>query len=538
MLVVSDLNGNTEALTDVHGVEINEEVNADFSISFTSFFLQNNAHSYPLLQEESIIALDGHEYRVKQMTEVRNGKSIKAPHVFFDLIDKRKDDVLNGVKTANEVFNFLLIGTGWTFQIVGSIPSQTFNDFGNKNVLELIRKACEIFECEIKIETGKRLIIQTEIGVDRDEQFRYKHNIKTLKRNVDTSNLTTCIKGTGAEGLSVIYKSTNVSKYGERWAEPVSDERYTSVTSLTERLQREIQDVPEISIDVEVISLGIDAGLGDKVWTIYEPLNIEFQTRAIAIKRYPFSNRSPIVSLSNRQQTITDFLAETKQEIEEDKEEAEKRFKSKIEAVEDRITLEVEELETSISRIELQADNIEISVNNRITNEVAAINMQANNIALSVQRVDDRVGNAESQIYMQAGQIQSKVEQADFNGEMIKSLITQTATTVQIDARHIALRGEVTSDNIQVGNEIRLGNSSWGNAKSLIFNNSTYLSADGDRLDVYAANYVNFYATTAFRGGIEGAVGTRSDQRVSVSFDSDLSMVVTVNGRTAKFKPV
>ena len=93
---------------------------------------------------------------------------------------------------------------------------------------------------------------------NKDEQFRYKHNIKTLKKSVDTTKLATAIKGYGANGLVVEYRSPNEAIYGARWAEPIKDERYTIAESLLERLKQELVDAPEVSIELELSQLGFD----------------------------------------------------------------------------------------------------------------------------------------------------------------------------------------------------------------------------------------------------------------------------------------
>lgn len=419
MLIITDLNGNTEALSDVKNVEVNEEVNGDFSISFTSFYTEKNAHSYPIVQEESIVELDGHEFRVKKLNEIRNQKTVSAQHVFFDLIDHYVYSYIGGTKSIDEVFQFILDGTGWTFENVDVSNQELLTNFGEDNALSLIRKACEGFQCEIKIEPNRHIKIFKEIGQDNDVQFRYKHNIKTVKRSVDTSKLTTVIKGYGGNGLEVEYRSPNVSVYGEKHAEPVRDERYTIAESMIERLKKEINDVPEVSIEVEASLLGYDADLGDKVWLIYEPLNIDFQTRIMARKWFPFSRKSPTVTLVNKKQSsITDLLTQTKIEIKENQ----KETRSKIEQTNEKITLEVERVDESIASIQLQTDNIQ----------------------LNVSSLDSRMGSAESQLSIHAGQISSKVSQTDYNGNTIASLINQSATTVYIEASKINLTGAVT----------------------------------------------------------------------------------------------
>ncbi|MBG9585613.1 phage tail spike protein [Cytobacillus firmus] len=401
MLVITDLSGRTEALTDIKGIEVNEEVNGDFSISFTSVFTDKNAHSYPLLTEEAIVDFEGHEFRIKVLSEDRFRKAVKAPHIFFDLIDHQVYDINGGTKTIQEFFQIALAGSGWTFEIIGQFGSKLIPNFGEDNAVSLIKLICDVFECERKIEPGKHLKVYKEIGKDNDEQFRYKHNIKTLKKNVDTSKLATVIKGYGGNGLEVIYTSPNVSRYGERHAEPVRDERFTVAESLIERCRQDLIDVPEVTFDLEVTQLGFDADLGDKVWTIYEPMDIKFQQRVMAKKSFPYTNRTPVVTLSNKKQSFVDLLTETNIRINENQ----KQVRSNIEQTNERITLEV----TSI---------------------------------------DGKFAETEARIEITEGQIQSKVSYSDYTGNTITSLITQDAYSISFLAQQLNLQGLVTFENL------------------------------------------------------------------------------------------
>ncbi len=211
MLIVTDLKGNTEPLVDIQGTEINEEVNGDFSLSFTSFLTERNKHSFPLLKEESKIELDGHVYRIKQLGEIRGRANVTALHTYFDLINHRKDDVFGGTRTAKAVFDWLFSGTGWTVEVEPALASKSFllPDFGKGNVVALVKQACEIMGAKRRIMPNKHVKVGYRVGADKDEQFRYKHNIKTINRTVDTTGLVTAIKGYGANGLSVTYYSPN-----------------------------------------------------------------------------------------------------------------------------------------------------------------------------------------------------------------------------------------------------------------------------------------------------------------------------------------
>lgn len=371
MLIVTDVHKQIEPMVDYKSLEVYEEVNGEFNISFTSLFTEINKYSYPLLQEESIIETeDGHEFRVKGLGEVRNRKTVNARHIFFDLINERIDDIIGGNKTPNDVFLFLLKDTGWTFEVVEDIPQQIFMDFGNDNVLNLIRQASDIFQCEVKIEPKKHLKIYKKIGLDDDFQFRYKKNIKALKRDVNTDDLTTAIRAYGADGLIVEYHSPNEAIYGTLWADDIEDERFTIPEHLIEYAKQHVNDVPEVSIEIEELELESPRKLGDTVWLIYEPMGIEFQTRIMATRTRPQEKGRNSVTIGNIKYSNSDLLTETKVVINENK----KQVMSKIEQTNDRINLEVTRVDGLESKIEITEGKIDLVVsdNNQINADAIA----------------------------------------------------------------------------------------------------------------------------------------------------------------------
>lgn len=457
MIIVTGISGETEALTEVKGVEITEQVNDGFYLSFTCFRTEENAHAYTLLQEEAILELEGHKFRVKNMTEFQNKKTIVAPHIFFDLIGERQDAIYGGTKTLEDFMTFTLSGTDWTFENVDVTGTVLIPNFGDDNAVALIRKVCEYFECEVKISANENLKFQKEIGEDHDAQFRYGYNVKTLKKAIDSSKLATVIKGYGSEGLEVTYTSPNVDIYGERFAEPVRDERYSIAESMVERLKQELVDVPEVSIEVETMFLDGAAELGDKIWLIYEPLNVDFQTRVMERKWFPFTNRSPIVTLSNKKRSFTDRLTETNIQVKENQ----KETRSKIEQTNDRIGLEVERIDESIATLEIEADNI----------------------TLSVQSLDTRMGSAESTLSVQAGLISSKVSYGD-----VMSAIEQSPETIKMSASRIELSGITeVADTLQIGT-----NNPQSGTRTIIIDDWSAITGHSDysSLEIMSAGYI------------------------------------------------
>lgn len=437
MLTVTTLNGATTApITHYKDDEIYEEVLGDFTLSFASFFTpENEGHS--LLTEESIVDYNGHKFRIKQVTTTRNTKRVTAVHTYFDNADKRKYDIYGGTHTFNEFLTYVLAGTGWTFDNVDVTGYAFIPNFGNDNVVALVDALCGAFNCEFKINADNTLTFAKEIGPNNDAVYRFKSNILALTHDVDTTKLKTVIKGTGGNGLNVTYTSPNASIFGERHAEPFEDDQYATSSELGARLAREIVDYPEVTIELDTLEL-TEKELGERVWLIYEPLGIEFQTRILAkTTRTPKSKGTVVIGNTLGKSGTKDFA-----EVNIDIDENAKQFRSRIEQTNDRITLEVEEVGESI----------------------AAINVRADNITLSVTGLSGRVGNNESQLSIQAGQIQSRVTYNDYNGQTITSKITQDPYSISLLAQNLNLQGLVTFTNLNTpGAAIIDGGNIYGN---------------------------------------------------------------------------
>ena len=551
MLIVTDLQGQSEPLIDYKDLEVVEEINGVFNISFTTFLTSNNKDVFPLVKEESIIELEnGHEFRIKEIDSTRNVKVIStARHIFFDLNGHQiYEDIIGGTMYPQETFSFILKDTGWTFEIMEDIPPKLFFNFGKGNVLSLIRKACELFECEIKIEPNRHLKIYKQMGKDDDFQYRYKYNIKGLTESVSTTNLATVITGYGMDGLVVTYTSPNVSKFGEIHAEPIEDDQISESETMIERLKQELIDVPEVSIEVEEIDLDGNRELGDHVWLIYEPLNLEFQTRIMSTTTYPKQKGKNKVTFGNYRKQFSDLLSEAIVNIDNNK----KETRSKIEQTNDRITLQVERINESIGEIEVNADKISLSVQNlgeelrgeititdkeirsmvsqevktlndkvdtanstiaqtatsirsevnkevnrldgRVDSANTSITQLSNSINLKVNEINSDIGEMQSEINQTAYEISSKVSRSEYNGDTITSMINQSAYRVSISAQAIDLSG-ITN----VASQLTLGTGSYGYA-SLRFNGQANIyTNDGSDLNISAAN-VSMTGGTVYTG--------------------------------------
>jgi phage minor structural protein len=321
MLEITSLSGESELLANYTGLTRNSAVNGNRSLSFLLPKTSVNSSAFYLVEEEAVVTDQdtGDQYRIKSLEErAVNGTPVKqvfAMHVFFDLIDEyRYTTLTNGFKSLNQILSHIFTGTAWTFSIVDTYSTLEFENFGDDNCIALFNKALERFGAEFTL-SGNTVIVRNKIGSLIDLQFRYNHNVTSFKRSLNTSNLSTYIRGTGkkdSEGNPIVsaeYTSPNASVFGIRSAPPYSNEAITEESTLLANLQRVLQDTPEVTLELDFAVLK-DAGytksnpeLGDIVPTIYEPLSIDLDLRVMEIEDYPESNKAPKLTLATTKQS-------------------------------------------------------------------------------------------------------------------------------------------------------------------------------------------------------------------------------------------
>lgn len=554
MLIVT--NGNqTEAILESNYEKHEEQNGAALQISFSSFSFPQNIGQALLDYEVIVEDEDGHEYKVKQYQQNGPEKRITATHIFYELGGQWKYDIYGGTRTFDDFASWLFTGTGWTFQNIDVTGSQVIANYGENNVLQLIKILCSTFHCEYEILRGKVIRFAKIIGEDNDLQYRYKHNINGLTQSIDTTSLKTEIRGYGAEGLVVTYRSplANHPRIGVRVAEPFYDDSITTQSDMVEALKAQLPDAPETVVEVSVTE--VDGNVGDYVWIVHEELDLLYQTRILA-KKTKRNYADSTVTVGNAiRKDLTDILISQKASINENK----KVTRSKFEQTNDRITMEVETLGESIAAVEIKADNISLSVNNRITQEVATLNLRADGIAANVQDANNniaqvdikanqisstvssqqtqisalgtRVGNAESSITQTASQLTYKVSYTDYNGNTIASKINQDAYSYSINASKINMTGALIVDgtisgstDISVQNNVVIGNALYfGGYRGSV----DYISIDGGGMVLSSFGPINLNGY-----GVNMAGPLRvSNQEVAMTRTSGLGFGFSLDSR-------
>lgn len=513
-MIYVEYGNELEPLAQIGQFEMKQEVNGEFSLSLTSFNIPSNP-AYNILKEEAIITADDYEFRVKQIKENRNSKAVIALSVFYDLNDKRQNSIYGGTRTFDEFATFIFGGTGWTFTTDMSTEYKLIPNFGEDNVIKLVQTLCQVFECEYEIKKGKHIHFSKQIGADNDAQYRWGHNIQTISHHVDTSNLKTYIEGFGAvsEGGGQVWASytsplASNPMIGKREAEPFRDEKYISASDLADHLKTILTDEPIVSIELDSVEL-VNRDLGERVWLIYEPLNMEIQSRIMSQTKKIVNGviRTVQVTLGNHvPQTITDILVNQKIEIDNNRD----ITRSKFEQTNDHITMEVERVNKSIATLKLEADKFEVTINNKVDGMQSQWTQTANQIKGEIRDTNDNLaslnlelGRFETNISNRVDQTESKITQtnnyielsvvkkSEYNGQDIVSKINMTPESVQISAKNINLNGATMVNGNITGNGTITGNTSIRVGTDLYVGSDIYMDYGNGR-----NNQIHFYPST------------------------------------------
>ena len=501
MIYVTSLNGSmVEPLINI-GTDFKLEQSTDgtFQVSFSCFPGENNP-GYDILRSESIVTVDGNDFKVKQYSDTAFSKTITATSIFFELSKVQKIGIFSGSHTLNNHLNFAFTGTGWTYTVDSAVSNITnfIENLGDDNIISLIEKITKYHQVEYIIMPGKTVRFAKQVGPDNDFAYIYKHNVSDVVLTEDTTNLYTFIRGFGANDLQVSYTSPNLSTFGRLEAAPVRDERFTNTSALTNYIKNSITDVPELAIESRIPEL-TSRETGERVWLIYEPLNVEMQTRILKQTKIIVDDEliTESVVLGNTLiKSAIDLLVDQKQEIDDNKDyindtneklsDSQVEYRSRFDVTDRNIVLQVEQINRSIATIDIKADNINLSVNNRITNEISQVDIRANQIALSVENLDNRTS---SSINLLENNINLKI---DRGGAITDINLSPGNATINADRINlngaVFVNGEITgSTNINISSNINLG-------RAIVFNDLTSISTSGGSITIEAFNNLNYTA--------------------------------------------
>ncbi|WP_445505824.1 prophage endopeptidase tail family protein [Niallia sp. 03091] len=327
-LLLVKAQGYEEIVIDFTDFERTCEQNlANWQISFNITRTSYNSFAYDLLMSDQCsLLIDGQEYVVQQLNPVVSGTTetiaVTATHIYFDIQKKIRvkdvldDDYEDGSKpthTLAEYLAFVFQGNtyGYSYEIRGSFTKKVLIDgFGSSDGMSLINTLVETFSCYLNADNQKVIFMDdTNFKIITQKQFRWLYNTDDINLQLDKTNLRTqCwvypyMDEHGNYFFEpYIYKSANVSRFGESFADTVDlsgDAEATTKEYTDKKAVKELQDVPETTFTMTYY--GKDIPVIGEVWmAIIEPMKLDVDVPIVGIKDYPFDDsKQPELTLSN-----------------------------------------------------------------------------------------------------------------------------------------------------------------------------------------------------------------------------------------------
>src|SRR5690606_12363301 len=158
------------------------------------------------IQKENIVKADGQLFRITHIEKVDSGYQqwikIKAPHIFFDLIDYYTEDrrVENAsIQTDLEV---LLEGTPFSVGQCDDCGLATAYFIEENKLKSINDKIIPRWGCEIEID-GFTVIAKRRIGQDRMYHIRRGKTLRGITYTEDISNVITRLYPKGRDGSTI-----------------------------------------------------------------------------------------------------------------------------------------------------------------------------------------------------------------------------------------------------------------------------------------------------------------------------------------------
>lgn len=315
-----------------HEIDFDIEI-IDFEVLDTDIDPEGMGH----LVGENIIEFEGIEYVIKDVADGSVGSRYKRRVVahrkfYADMFGVVIQETISGTFDIMTLMSFIFENSGYRVELQGDFDTITTENFGNARRLALFMSALERYGAEYELEervTGKWVVLKNFIGDEGSKQYRYKYNLRDIKRSENTEGLFTFIRGYGQPiedaggnltGYVVTdeYTSPLVAERGYPLIEhdPYFNENITQPETLRRKLIEKLDaSQPELVIDVDAVEIDDETsvGLGDRVFVIYETIpGIDYYTRITSIRRsFDFRRRliKVNVTLANIRRQFTDTVA-------------------------------------------------------------------------------------------------------------------------------------------------------------------------------------------------------------------------------------
>jgi len=287
------------------------------------------------------IVWGGRRYYITQTEDVRDGnqtwKHVKCDEIWATELGKRmypEDINWEGVSVYYGL-NTLLSNTNWIIgQIEGDLNKQRWMKESKNNILFLIRQWAHICGYEVEFDSmNRRVFFRTRIGRDNGAVFRYKKNLRSVKRTVEPPEATVLyMYGKGGLALNQVNYSSNqyiedYSYYLEQGFTleqahalfkrevVIVDESITSLNDLYDKAWNTLYQLaaPKYTYECTIADLSEQTGqdafdVGDVVTVYDEVAGVNIKERIVRIKRVGSRPQDTEVELANPVPVLENIL--------------------------------------------------------------------------------------------------------------------------------------------------------------------------------------------------------------------------------------
>ena len=436
------------------------ELDLEYSIYSDNF---NEIELNKVIKAKASDELGEQFFRIYYISNDLNGFiEVKAQHISYDLIDNFVENITCTNSTCEASFNAMLNKCQTPHKFIGysDITHTSTYNLSRVNGFEAILgtrgSLLDTYGNGAKLKRDNyNLYLNKNRGANNGVKIAYAKNITGYKRELDESELVTCIypfakiqneveEGEGIEETLVLperfIQSENINKYPHPkiLAVDFSDDSVKSIEDLRKASSKYFsetkKDVPKVNYEVEFIYLYQTSqysdlnlkdlelvGMGDTV-TI-EDKRIGMNVEAEVIENYynSLTERYEKIILGNFKSSLSDiFNDDINTSIEDGLDNVRKDIYTNFEVLEDKIISEVSSLEGDVkanTTLIQQTSNSISSMAKDISNNTTLLNQTASNISSKVSK-----------------------------GEVVSS-INQSAENIKINANKIQLEGTTTVGN-------------------------------------------------------------------------------------------
>ena len=326
-LATSFLGYGLAILENAKDICIHEVLNGEYTLKFA---LPINDSKWEYIAEENIVKVEGQLFVIRSISDAHGENqlcTVNCEHVFFLLLDDYIE-YLELTGNATYAVNEVLQGTGHSIgrvDVAGAIEEVVIE---NQNPIKAINTIISTLGGgELKVDNWDVDLLAHRGSTTPNIQFRYRKNIKSINRTVDTSGLITRLYVYGNDGLTIEDategdgKKYIDSQYINSYRRPKTGSIQFDIDDVEELYAAGVKhlakvDVPFVTYEVDVLELKtlLEYGdletfvLGDECMVIDEVLGINVQARILDYEWYPMEPANSRVVLANFRPGIQSVL--------------------------------------------------------------------------------------------------------------------------------------------------------------------------------------------------------------------------------------